>query len=700
MGSKATTLAAALLLTGCYNGLQLGADSDGQASAGDTEGSAGSADSSGDTDGDTDAAPSDGDLDPGRVTLRRLNRTEYNNTIRDLFYGLDVSPADQFPAEDHSLGFDNIADALNITPLLFEMYERAAGTTVELALTSVGGDAVRVEAEAAGGTTGSECCGGFWNLSSAGEIAAVIDTTATGPHTVSVRAYGQQAGTEAAQMVVSVDGLEVSTFDVAATEDAPELYQVEVDLDAGAHQVVVAFTNDFYDADTGEDRNLLVDYVDLVPPGGVNDIRAKLLTCEPQAGDDGACTRQVLTTFTERAWRRPVTDAEIDRLMLVTDSAQAEGGTWEDGVRLAMKAVLVSPHFLFRVELDPNPTDDTPHPVDDFELASRLSYFMWSTMPDDELFDVARAQMLHDPAVLEEQVLRMLEDDKAKALVANFAGQWLYTRALSDELTKDYATYPEWDDELRDAMRTEMELFVQTFLTEGRSLDELLTADETFVNDRLAAFYGLDPVGTDEFVRVSLAGVPRRGLLTQAGLMSVLSHPNVTSPVKRGKWVLEQLLCITPPPPPPDAETTVDPSFDEGPMKDRLAKHRENPECAGCHQLMDPIGLSLEHYDGIGAWRETEGPWPIDASGELPSGEAFENGLQMAALLAQSPDFARCSVEKALIYGLGRDLSNSDGPFVDEIAEKFAADGHRLQDLILHITTSDLFTHRRGEPLE
>jgi hypothetical protein len=366
-----------------------------------------------------------------------------------------------------------------------------------------------------------------------------------------------------------------------------------------------------------------------------------------------------------------------------------------------MKAVMVSPHFIFRVELDPEPDSLVPHALTDFELASRLSYFVWSSMPDDELFELARAGTLNDDETLREQVDRMLEDGKAQAFLANFAGQWLYTRAIGDDLVKDPVTYPEFDAELRQAMRRETELFIATFLTEGRSLKELLTAEETFVNDRLASFYGLDPVGTDDFVRVSTANARRAGLLTQGGLLAVLSHPTITSPVRRGKWVMEQLLCISPPPPPNDLEIPeLDESEQEGPMREKLARHREDPNCAGCHAMMDPIGLAFEHYDGIGKYRDTEGPWPIDASGELEFGGPYADGLELAAIIADSHQFAGCTARQTLIYALGRGATPLDVPFLEEIEQGFVAADYDLRELIALVVTNDVFRMRRGEPQE
>lgn len=685
--------ASCLAIGGCYSGLDVdAAPSAGADSSEDSAGSGGDGDGDG---GSDDAGGVDADADPGRVTLHRLNRAEYNNTIRDLFYGLDVAPADVFPADDHSFGFDNIADALNTTPLLIELYERAADQVLDAAFAAPAGEAVRVEAESVGSTVGAECCGGFWNLSSNGTIDVTVEAEADGDYTLVVRAAGQAGGgAPEPNMVVSVDGLEQGAFDITGTVEAPEDLELDVTLAAGTHIVSVEFTNDTYDADAGIDTNLLVDYVDLLPPVGEGGVFDQLVQC---AEGEVGCTEETVRRFAERAWRRPITDVELGSLVEFVDSAQSEGDSWEDGLRLAMKAAILSPHFVFRVELDPQPDSLEPHPLSDYELASRLSYFLWSSMPDDALFAAAKAGGLNDPDAIAEQVERMLADPKAEALAENFAGQWLYTRALNEELVKDSQTYPEFDTVLREDMRTEMELLITAVIREGRGLDELFTGKETFVNDRLAAFYGLPPVGTDDFVRVSLEGTPRKGLLTTGGLMAVLAHPNVTSPIKRGKWVVEQLLCIEPPPPPPDVEATVDPSFEEGPMRERLAKHREDPSCAACHELMDPVGLAFEHYDGVGAWRETEGPYEIDPSGTLPIGGDFGDALEMVDLIAQSDEFSHCVAEKVLLYGLGRGIESYDDDVIAEAADAFASSGYQLNTLLIGLATSDNFRMRRGE---
>lgn len=703
------TLPLCVLLAGpgCYSGLAgSGGATDGDDAGGPggntapTEASATEADEgSGESGDDETGDEEEGELDPGRVTLHRLNRAEYNNTVRDLFYGLDLGPADQFPADDHSFGFDNIADSLNMTPLLFELYERAADQTLEAAFAAPNPESVRHEAEIAGGTVGSECCGGYWNLNSNGTITFAVDASAEGEYEFLVLAAGQQAGPDLPNMIVSVDGVEAGNFDVTGTAEAPEELTFSLDLTAGAHSVVVEFTNDFFEDGVG-DRNLLVDYVDIDGPlgGPEGGVFEQLVTCT--TAEDPDCTDATIRRFAERAWRRPVTEDELAALVEFVAYAEGEGETWENGLKLAMKAAMLSSNFIFRVELDPEPTSAEPHPLGDYEVASRLSYFLWSSMPDDALFEAASDGMLTDRDEVATQVQRMLTDERAQALAANFGGQWLYSRALDDELVKDPGTYPEFDPELRDAMRAEMELNIEAFIKGDRGLDELLTSKDTFVNDRLAEFYGIPAVGTDEMVPVRLENTPRKGLLTSAGLMTVLSHPNVTSPIKRGKWVVEQLLCIEPPPPPAGVETTVDPSFGEGPMRERLAKHREDPSCAACHELMDPVGLAFENYDGVGAWRDQEGPWDIDASGMLPIGGEFNDALEMVELIAASEAFAKCTTEKALLYGLGREVTNEDEEIVIAASEALIESDYAFEALIIALTTSDAFLMRRGEPTE
>ncbi|WP_223739666.1 DUF1592 domain-containing protein [Corallococcus sp. AS-1-12] len=496
--------------------------------------------------------------DPGRVTLHRLNRAEYNNTVRDLL-GETGSPASSFPPDDHGFGFDNNADVLSMSPLLMEKYSHAAEGLVEAAWTR-----------------------GVFN------------------------------------------------------------------------------------------------------------------TCALDPARPEACARELLKTFARKAWRRPVTPEEVERLVAFVSLARRQGDAPEVGVKLALRSVLVSPHFLFRVELDPAPTSTAPHAVSDLELASRLSYFLWSSMPDEALLQAAEAGHLHEPEVLEAQVRRMLADPKAHALVDNFAGQWLYTRAL--DFAQPESRYG-FDEPLRQAMRQEMQLVFQEFVTGDHRLKDLLDAPFTYVNDRLASHYGLRKPGTTAMTRVELKDHPERaGLFGKGALLTVTANPDRTSPVKRGVWVLEQLLCKGPPPPPPDAgglAPAVDPTLN---IKERMAQHRVNPSCSGCHTLMDPLGFGMENFDPVGRWRtKEEGGAAVDPSGELPGGKTFNGVVEMRVVVKQDPDLSACMTRHLLTYALGRGAEEQDRCTVRDISQKAEGRGGRLTDYILAIVRSDAFLQRRGE---
>lgn len=499
-----------------------------------------------------------GPRDPGRVTLHRLNRAEYDNTVRDLL-GDTTRPARDFPADDHGYGFDNNADVLSLGPLLMEKYAAAAQKLVE-------------------------------------------------------------------------------------------------------------------------------------------DSWPRVRTCTPEPADPLPCGRLILEPFARRAWRRPVTPAEVERLLAFLPLARAHGEGFDAGMKLALRAVLLSPHFLYRVELDPDPASAAPHALNDHELASRLSYFLWSSMPDEALLAAADAGTLHTPEELERQVRRMLADPKAEALVDNFAGQWLYTRALSS-FHPDPLLYP-FDDSLREAMRQETRLVFHEFLRGEHPVKNMLDADFTYVNDRLAQHYGLPAPGTSQMTRVDLSGHPERaGLLGQGSILAVTSHPDRTSPVKRGLWVLEQLLCQAPPPPPPDVEglpPPVDPSMG---IKQRMARHSSDPSCSGCHVMMDPIGYGMENFNVVGAWRRKEevSGAPVDPSGVLPGGVHFKDGVELRTLLKSDPELEHCIAQHLLAYGLGRGPAQEDACTLEDITRKAGAGGGRLSDLILSLTRSEAFTHRRGE---
>ncbi len=635
--------------------------------------------------------------DPSWVGIHRLNRAEYNNTVRDLL-GTSLRPADEFPADDHSFGFDNIADALNLSPVQLELYERAAETLTEEALAAAQATlSERHEAEDVGGTVG-QVSGSAWNLYSNGEVSYTQTFPSAGQYVVRVRAWQSAAGPDAAQMSISVGPTVLGPFDITGTEASPTLIEETVTVAAGAQPVSVAFLNDFYDDATMADRNLFVDYVEVEGGGGAaSPLRDLIVTCDLQAEGE-PCLRQIVGDFAERAWRRPLADEEVDGLLGVAALATQQGDGTEEGLKLAIRATLLSPHFLFRVEIDPDPASDVSHALSEFELASRLSYFLWSSMPDQELFDLARAGALSDPATLEAQVDRMLADPKSAALVENFAGQWLFTRALLDHQT-NYQAFPDFDDGLRAAMKIESDMFFEEFIkSDERSLAELLQADFTFVNDRLAEHYGMTAPGAD-FARVTLSDGQRGGLLKQGMWLTVTSNPDRTSPVKRGKWVLENLLCSSPPPPPAGVEGFKPEDVEAKTQRELLAQHRSDPVCASCHETMDNIGLGFENYDGVGAFRSLDKGTAIDPSGTV-EGTPFGGPDELVRIIGADPRFASCAVKKMFTYALGRGTVPTDQEYFDEITDDFEAGGLKLRQLVKLIVLSEPFRYRRGQGVE
>ena len=422
-------------------------------------------------------------------------------------------------------------------------------------------------------------------------------------------------------------------------------------------------------------------------------LRDTIVFCD---ANDAGCRNEVLRELASRAWRRPASDEEVTRLQGLIDVALSEGEGVDQGLQLAIQGILLSPHFIYRPELDDDPLSGEPRALNDYELASRMSYFLWSSMPDEALFEAAAAGALQNESGLRAQVDRMLSDPKAQALVDNFAGQWLRTRSLEDHVP-DYASFPQWNGALRDAMREETKLFFAEFLSGNASMNEFLLSDFTFLNQRLAEHYGLALDLGAELERVTLdTNDSRFGLLTLGSLLTVTSTPIRTSPVKRGVWILEQLLCSEPPPPPPGVEGLPDGDMSSGTLRDRLELHRADPACASCHNLMDPLGLGLEHYDAIGRYRTEDDGFAVDASGQLIDGETFTNAREMAALIQDDARFDHCVVEKLFTYALGRPVADSEHPFLEGIAERFEQSGSELPELIKLIVTSEPFRTRRG----
>ncbi|MCA9563977.1 MAG: DUF1592 domain-containing protein, partial [Myxococcales bacterium] len=476
------------------------------------------------------------DAYPGAVTIHRLNRTEYNNTVQDLL-GTTLAPADDFPADDTGYGFDNVADVLAISPLHLELYEHAAQALVDELLFVADPLSERFEAESSpadvGGVTGD---GQGWILWSNGGLGRTFSTSVAGTYQLSAMAFGQQAGDEPAGMAFVLDGIQITTFAVEAVEGAAQRYDTEAVIQPGDHEFRVEFTNDYW-VENEADRNLVVDWFSVAGPNDVdlsNPRRQELVQCEPSIGSEPECIQSILADFLPRAWRRPVTDDEIDRLMTLAEASIDEGDSFDDALGTVLVASLLSPNFLFRLEEDVDPTSDDARLLNDYEIASRLSYFLWSTMPDDELFQAAAEGELQSIDGIEAQVRRMINDDRAYALVENFAGQWLYIRDI-DNVFPDVWIFPDFDESLRSAMREEMERFAWALINEDRSMTELLVSQTGFINARLADHYGLPFDGSD-FQEVDLTDTNRGGVLTQAGLLTVLSTPTRTSVVRRGKW--------------------------------------------------------------------------------------------------------------------------------------------------------------------
>ena len=643
--------------------------------------------------------------DPGRVTLRRLNRAEYNNTVRDLL-GVDLRPADDFPADDSGYGFDNNGDVLGLPPLLLEKYLAAAEQVADAAIIADDrprGPSRRFLPEQYGkpGQNGNlEGDSGFWLMHTNAEAFLDNALAKPGEYLVRVRAYGHPAGTEPPKLEVRVDGKAAQTFFVKVESDAPAVFEARVKSRRGGGRLSVAFTNDAYYPDhpnpNRRDRNLSVGDVEVVgplyrAPDHLPASHTRLIPRHPGPTKHREAARAALAPFATRAYRRPASAAEVDRLVGLVELAEQGGDSFERGVQLAVQAALVSPHFLYRVELERRPGQ--VRDLTDLELASRLSYFLWSSMPDDELMGLAAKNQLRVGSNLDAQVARMLRDPKAGALVENFAGQWLQSRNLKGA-SPDRGQFPGFDEPLRTAMEGEVEAFFAHLIREDRPIVELLHADYTFLNERLARHYGIAGVAGDQFRRVKLADPRRGGVVTMASTLLVTSNPTRTSPVKRGKWILEEILGTPPPPPPPGVSDLPDVEKGAAPktVRERLEQHRSNPDCAACHARLDPLGFGLEGFDAIGALRDRDDSAPIDAQGVLPDGTKFRGPVELkAVLLTRKVAFARCFAEKLMTYALGRGLEESDRCTVERVADGSMAGGGRVGQFVAAIVHADAF---------
>lgn len=649
--------------------------------------------------------------DPGHVTLRRLNRAEYNNTIRDLL-AVDFQPASDFPSDEVGYGFDNIGDVLSLPPLLLEKYLDAAEEISEKTIVGEPAKlaAQRVEGEKLNksGGAGSVSGRGFVSMASNGSVWSQFQFPVDGEYTLRAEAAADQAGGELAKMRFLIDGKPIKTFDVKGHRK-PDVYETKFRMKRGRHKFEAAFINDYYNPKArnrrDRDRNMSVRFLAVSGPANVSldgfpEPHRRLVITRPKKGESPrAAATQVLKAFLPRAFRRPVQDDEVSRFAALVEMAVKRGDTYEQGIQLALQAVLVSPHFLFRVESQPKPGEQTTVELNDYEIASRLSYFLWSSMPDEELFQAAARGQLRDEPSIRQQVRRMLKDQKSQSLVDNFATQWLNLRVL-DEIEPDPKQFPSYGKPLREDMKRESMEFFAAVMREDRNIFDFLDGNFTYVNERLAKHYGINGVRGEEFQKVSLTGQPRAGVLTQASILTLTSNPTRTSPVKRGKWVMENLLGTPPPPPPPDVpelEEAAKTAPAGASLRKQLEIHREDAGCASCHRTMDAIGFGFENFDAIGRWRDRDDGAKIDATAELPGSGHFNGPLELLKLLKQrDTEFRRTFVERMLTFGLGRGLEYYDRCTVENISEKLAANGNRFSVLMEEVAVSAPFRQRRG----
>jgi hypothetical protein len=664
---------------------------------------------------------------PGRTeTFRRLNRTEYQNAIRDLL-ALDIDAAALLPKDDAGHGFDNVTVG-DLSPTLLDRYISAAQKISRLAVgtpsRSQGGTTIRIRPD----LTQEEHVEGLPFGTRGG---ALIQHTfpRDGKYEIQIRLTRDrneeiEGLRESHELEVLLDRERVKLFTVAPPPDknyetVDGKLKVRFPVTAGPHQLGVTFLKKSsplletkrqpYNAHFNMHRHpRLTPAVyqvsingpyDSTGPGDTPSRRRIFIAQPTKAEDEDRCASQILSTLLRQAYRRPVTSADLAKPMEFYRRAKVEAG-FEAGIEAALTAVLVSPEFLFRIENDPpDVSPNTVYQLDDVSLASRLSFFLWSSIPDDELLDAAIRGDLHKPRMMEKQVRRMLADERAGSLVSNFVGQWLHLRNL-ESATPDLRLFPDFDDNLRQAFRRETELFVGSIFREDRSVLELLKADYTFLNERLARHYGIPGVYGSRFRRVQLGDSSERGgLLRQSSVLTVTSYATRTSPVIRGKWVLDNLLGTPPPPPLPNVpalkDNTVSATLS---VRERLAEHRANTACASCHDLMDPVGFALENFDAIGRWRTLEDGLPIDATGGLPDGSKFASVSGLEDGLLKRPDiFVSALTEKLLTFALGRGVESYDSPAVRKIVRDAQANDYRFSSIVLGIANSTPFTMRKAQ---
>jgi hypothetical protein len=672
---------------------------------------------------------------PGRVTARRLNRIEYDNTLHDLL-GISLRPGTDFPLDDAGYGFDNNGDVLSISPLLMEKYTTAARAASRVAV--YGEVAPKQPGKLTrflGKKLQDDPTSNALPFSLRGALWTSYDFPVTGDYEFRMRignyrprenvsprqkelsrkfapspaekaelAELNRIADPPVKMVMTVDGREIYSEVVEGNIDYAYAHGESIArtrLTAGEHRFRASFP-EYADMDdprtnvnTDGRRKIFVDYIDIVGP--FNPAPAPknpaIFVCPEHTP---ACARRIIENTATRAWRRPVTVAELDRLAKLAATVRKDSEKFDEGLRIALEAILLSPNFLFRIEREPTAPATGTYNLNDFELATRLSYFLWSSLPDEPLMRAAREHKLTQPGGLQTQLKRMLTDPRATALIDNFAGQWLSLREL-DRRKPDPVRFPLADDEILEAMKTESLLFAGAILRENRPILDFLDGRFTYLNGALARYYGLPGVNGEAFRKVELDGVQRGGVMTHGAILTLSSYATRTSPVLRGKWVLENLLGTPPPPPPPDIPALEEKDLGStASVRQRLEQHRANPACAVCHNQMDPIGFGLENYDAAGRWRTHDGKFAVDSSGKLPGGQTFDKPQDLRRIMRDTPEaFTRNFVEKMMTYALGRGLEPSDRQAVGAIQQRLAANGYRFATLLEAILESPAFRQRQ-----
>jgi len=687
--------------------------------------------------------------DPGRVTMRRLNRVEYRNTIRDLV-GVDFDPTEDFPSDDIGYGFDNIGDVLSLPPVLMERYLDAADSIMNRAITPEAPPVTKRHlgsqyTEPASADVASKLMeNSYRRLDTSGKdgleqgpVHTLYQWDSEGDYIFRTKAYGQSSDGQPVTIAILLHGKGLADPSTEAeldaisgnvlrpakilkvvevkgtTPDQAELIEVLLPAISNRERILVG---QYKPADSQQSSKAFIEFLALDGPLDTRPKSQRKLLQTTAGKSQVEQSEEVLGRFMRRAYRRKIEPEELGRICQFVQSRIDQGNKWEAAIQLAMQAILCSPKFLFRVESEvqgiTGGSSVEIEALPPFQLASRLSYFLWSSMPDDTLLDLAESGKLDGE--LDAQVTRMLDDPRARSLIQNFVTQWLQIQRL-DSLAPDNKLFPTFSPALRRSMLQETELFADAVLRENRSILELIDAEFTFLNEPLAKHYGIadtagnwlgqpptkpdgKPIQGEGFQRVALQDRNRGGLLTQASILTVTSNPTRTSPVKRGRWILEQILGAPPPPPPPNVPELPNQAEDvsTASLRKRMEVHRQNPACANCHAKMDPIGFALENFDAIGAYRLKDGPFDIDASGEFADGTRFAGPSDLKSIIgAKKEDFVRCVTEKLLTYAIGRGVEYYDRPTVEKIVTSLPNEGYRMKSLIAEIVKSDAFRQRR-----